>query len=170
MKNLNKFICTLLSVLLILTLFTGCSSNNQEDTPPDIPSGQEGSGETPPDMPDGPGGPGGTPPDKPNGQGGPGGMPPGGHSSSDISYTASVTISSSASESGKTYSSVTADESALMISTAEEVTITDPTVTKAGDSDGGDNCNFYGLNAAVLVKDGSNNYNRWKHFLICGWC
>ena len=169
MKNLNKFICTLLSVLLIITLFTGCSSNNHENTPPDIPSGQEGSGGTPsdkpdgqggpggtpPDKPDGQGGPGGTPPDKPDGQGGPGGMPPGGHSSSDISYTASVTISSSASESGKTYSSVTADESALMVSTAEEVTITDPTVTKTGNSDGGDNCNFYGLNAAVLVKDGS---------------
>ena len=28
-------------------------------------------------------------------------------------------------------------------------------MTKTGDSDGGDNCNFYGLNAAVLVKDGS---------------
>ena len=35
------------------------------------------------------------------------------------------------------------------------MTITKPTVTKTGDSDGGDNCNFYGLNAAVLVKDGA---------------
>ena len=35
------------------------------------------------------------------------------------------------------------------------MSITDPTVTKSGDSDGGDNCNFYGLNAAVLVKDGA---------------
>ena len=35
------------------------------------------------------------------------------------------------------------------------MTITDPTVAKSGDSDGGDSCNFYGLNAAVLVKDGS---------------
>jgi hypothetical protein len=42
-----------------------------------------------------------------------------------------------------------------MISTSEEVTITDATVIKSGDSDGGDNCNFYGQNAAVLVKDGS---------------
>ncbi|MDO4416476.1 MAG: hypothetical protein Q4C20_15495, partial [Erysipelotrichaceae bacterium] len=49
----------------------------------------------------------------------------------------------------------TADESALLISTDEEVTITNPTVSKTGDSDGGDSCNFYGLNAAVLVKDGS---------------
>ena len=43
----------------------------------------------------------------------------------------------------------------MLISASDEVTISDPTVTKTGGSDGGDNCNFYGLNAAVLVKDGS---------------
>ena len=42
-----------------------------------------------------------------------------------------------------------------MISTADDVSVTDPIVTKSGDSDGGDSCNFYGLNAAVLVKDGT---------------
>ncbi len=31
----------------------------------------------------------------------------------------------------------------------------DPAVIKSGDSDGGDNCNFYGQNAAVLAKDGA---------------
>ena len=46
-------------------------------------------------------------------------------------------------------------EDVEMTGAGQEVTITDPTVTKTGDSDGGDNCNFYGLNAAVLVKDGS---------------
>ena len=35
------------------------------------------------------------------------------------------------------------------------VNLVSPTVTKSGNSSGGDNCNFYGLNAAVLVKDGS---------------
>ena len=39
--------------------------------------------------------------------------------------------------------------------TSDEVTITNPTVTKTGDSDGGDNCNFYGQNAAVLAKGGT---------------
>ncbi len=34
-----------------------------------------------------------------------------------------------------------------MINTADAVTITNPTITKSGDSDGGDNCNFYGQNA-----------------------
>ena len=64
-------------------------------------------------------------------------------------------ITSADSQSGMTYSSTEADESALLISTSEEVKITDATVTKTGDSDGGDSCNFYGLNAAVLVKDGA---------------
>lgn len=95
------------------------------------------------------GGPGGTPPEG----GTPGGAP--GGSSSDITYTAATEITAADTQSGQTYASTTADESALLISTSDEVTITDPTVTKTGDSDGGDNCNFYGLNATVLVKDGS---------------
>lgn len=71
-------------------------------------------------------------------------------------HTGSVEIVSADTQSGKNYDSSIADESALLIATADDVTITNPTVTKTGDSDGGDNCNFYGLNAAVLVKDGSN--------------
>ncbi len=47
------------------------------------------------------------------------------------------------------------DESALIVNTSGDVTITNPTVTKTGDSNGGDNCNFYGLNAALLVMGGS---------------
>ena len=122
-------------------------------TPPDKPNGEGGPGGNPPDKPGGEGGPGGNPPDKPGGEGGPGG--PGGNGASDITYNAAVTISSKDSQSEKTYSSSTADESALLVATTEEVTITDPAVTKTGDSDGGDNCNFYGLNAAVLIKDGA---------------
>lgn len=97
----------------------------------------------------------------PDGMGG-GGNPPGGgfgggHSSSaDIDYKGSTEITSADSQSGQIYSSDTADESALLISTSDDVTIESPTVTKTGASDGGDSCNFYGLNAAVLVKDGSN--------------
>ena len=124
------------------------------DMPGEPPEGGEGPGGTPPgDPPDGNGGPGGTPP---GGFGG--GMPgggPGSSSSADIDYPAAVEITSADSQSGQTYSSTTSDESALLISTDADVTITDPTVTKTGDSDGGDNCNFYGLNAAVLVKDGA---------------
>ena len=117
---------------------------------PGEPPEDHGPGGTPPD---------GTPPDGVGGPGGPGGGMPGGapgsRSSADITYTAATEITSGDSQSGQTYTSTASDESALLISTADDVTIADPTVTKTGDSDGGDNCNFYGLNAAVLVKDGA---------------
>ena len=53
------------------------------------------------------------------------------------------------------FTSDTADESGLIVNTSDAVTLINPTVTKTGDSDGGDNCNFYGLNAALLVMGGS---------------
>lgn len=103
--------------------------------------------------------PGGNPPGKPGGNsgGGPGGGQggPGGGNSSSVTYSATVEISDSETQTGQTYSSSSSDVSALMISTDKAVTITDPTVSKSGDSNGGDNCNFYGQNAAVLVKGGS---------------
>ena len=81
--------------------------------------------------------------------------PGSGSSASSVSYSGAVEITASDSQTGQTYASSTADESALLISTSEAVTIENPTVTKSGSSSGGDSCNFYGLNAAVLVKDGS---------------
>lgn len=56
---------------------------------------------------------------------------------------------------GYTVNSTTADENTILVNTTDDVTITNSTVTKTGDSDGGDNCNFYGQNAAVLVEGGS---------------
>lgn len=122
-----------------------------------------GGGEVPPEKPDGemPGDPpeggfngeGKTPPG--GFGGGNGGGFGGGSSGADIDYAGATEITSAESQFGKTYTSDTEDQSALLIATADAVTIENPTVTKTGDSDGGDNCNFYGLNAAVLVKDGS---------------
>ena len=121
----------------------------EDDRPGDPPDGEKPGNPPDDERPDAP----------PDGNGG-GGTPPGGGfgggSSADIDYTASVEISSADTQAGKTYNSSTADESALLIATSEAVTIESPTVTKSGDSYGGDNCNFYGLNAAVLVKDGVN--------------
>ena len=128
------------------------ASDVSAEFPGEPPEG--GPGGTPPERPDGNGGPGGSPPEGMNGgPGGFGGGPSG--SSADIDYAGAVEISSADTQSSQTYSSTTSDESALLISTSDKVTITDPSVTKSGDSDGGDNCNFYGLNAAVLVKDGT---------------
>ena len=178
-KNLNKTMALLISASLAagLCVSSVAAENDSagtvqqteisEDTgnrPEGTPDGASGEfpgeppegGEmgTPPDKPDGNGAPQGNPPD---GNGGPGGGPGGapGSGSADIDYTGAVEISSGDSQDGQSYASSVVDESALLISTSEEVTITEPTVTKIGDSDGGDNCNFYGLNAAVLVKDGS---------------
>lgn len=93
----------------------------------------------------------------PDGKGGPGGAlggAPGGNSA-DIDYKGATEITAATSTSDQTYVSATSDESALLISTSDAVTIANPLLTKTGDSDGGDNCNFYGLNAALLVKGGS---------------
>ena len=105
---------------------------------------------TPPAAPDG------TPPAGDMGEPPSGGMPGGpGASSASVTYSGAREITAAATEQGQTYQSATADESALLIETSEAVTIADATVNKTGDSDGGDSCNFYGLNAAVLVKDGA---------------
>ncbi len=120
-------------------------------TPP-----EGGPGGTPPEGAPGgmppEGGPGGTPP-----EGGPGGMPPGGPGSSgaDIEYKAAEELSSAGTKRDLRCASSTADESALLISAADKLSIENLSVTKSGDSNGGDACNFYGLNAAVLVKDGA---------------
>ena len=135
MKKLKKAFCILLALAMIGSLCAcGSTTADTADT------GDTAAAEAMPQ-----GGPGG---------GMPGGAP-GSGSSADVDYAGAVEIVSADSQIGQTYASTTADESALLISTSDAVTITNPTVTKSGDSDGGDNCNFYGLNAAVLVKDGA---------------
>ena len=106
--------------------------------------GNSASGERPSAPPDGNG----------SGSGAPGGAP-GSSSSSSVIHAGATEITAAASQSNQTYTSSTADESALLIDTADEVTITGATVSKTGDSDGGDNCNFYGQNATVLVMGGT---------------
>ncbi|MBP5332283.1 MAG: hypothetical protein J6Y89_10575, partial [Lachnospiraceae bacterium] len=78
-------------------------------------------------------------------------------SDSSVTYDATETITSDTTETGKSISSDTADVSALIVS-GSTVTENGFTVSKTGSSDGGDNCNFYGQNAAVLAKDGAVLY------------
>ena len=135
----KQILAALLAALLALSALTACGSSNTGSTQSDTTAATEQSAMN------------GAPPDAPPGGfgGGPGG------SSADIDYTAATEITSADTQENQSYASTAADESALLISTSGEVTVTNPTVTKTGDSDGGDNCNFYGLNAAVLVKDGA---------------
>ena len=165
---MKRPLCLILSFILLFSAAAGFGSFSAfaagaPEAPGQAAPGEPPAGGMPGEPPEdhGPGGtpPDGTPPDGVGGPGGPGGGMPGGapgsRSSADITYTAATEITSGDSQSGQTYTSTASDESALLISTADDVTIADPTVTKTGDSDGGDNCNFYGLNAAVLVKDGA---------------
>ena len=132
----HRIVSLLLALLLAVSLPFGALAEGPGGNPPgDPPSGEMG-----------------TPPDGNGGFGG--GTPPGGSTSS-FEYTAATEITSADTQEDQTYTSETVDESALIVNTADEVTITNPTVTKSGDSNGGDNCNFYGLNAAVLVMGGS---------------
>lgn len=54
------------------------------------------------------------------------------------------------------YSSSKADENAILVYDKANVKISNVTVEKTGDSDGGDNTSFYGTNSAVMAKDGAN--------------
>ena len=169
---MKKFLAILMAMLL-LGMATLAGAEAPQGTPPgDPPTGDFGGGPggTPPDgtppgdPPSGDfgGGNGDTPPDGApsnfgGGNGGPGGGfggGPGG-SSADITYTAATEITAADTQTDGTYTSDTVDESSLIINTDAAVTITNPIVSKTGDSNGGDNCNFYGLNAAVLVMGGS---------------
>lgn len=87
-------------------------------------------------------------PAAPGGNGGPG-------SSSSFTYVGATEITAAQETTDGVYLSDAYDENALLIDTTEAVTLNNPTVTKGGDSDGGDNCNFYGLNAALLAKGGA---------------
>ena len=153
---MKKFLAIGLAFLLLFTSAAVFAEGEGGALPGEPPSGgmSGGPGGTPPDgMPGEPpsGAPGGNPPD---------GMPGGGFggpgSSADITYTAAVEITEADSQENQTYLSETSDESALIVNTGETVTIVNPTVNKTGDSDGGDNCNFYGLNAAVLAMGGGD--------------
>ena len=91
-------------------------------------------------------------------QGASGGMGrPGGPGSrnTNITYTGATELKAGTTEDSKTYKSEKTDENALLINTKEAVTIAQPIINKTGSSDGGDNCSFYGVNAALLVKGGS---------------
>ena len=153
---MKKLLSVVLAIALALTAFSAFAEETG-NTPPGDPPGEppEGfDGGNPPEPPEGFDG--SNPPEPPDGGFG-GGTPPGARSA-DVTYTAATEINgdtSSRSRIDETYTSETADENALLLSQAG-ITLENPTVFKTGDSDGGDNCNFYGLNAAVLIKDGAD--------------
>lgn len=84
-----------------------------------------------------------------------GGMMNGGNNSN-VTYTATKTVTEDSSIDGETYTSTTSNENGLLAEGDIDVTASNITVTKSGDSDSGDTSNFYGNNSAILAKDKAN--------------
>ena len=159
MKITKRAMALLMALVLALACGLGTSAENAPaDAPGDIAGeSAEGMPGNPPEGMPGqpPEGMPGNPPEGMPGEPPAGGMPGGfGGNASDFEYVGATEITAEASEAGGLYASTAADESALIVDTAEAVALVDPTVTKTGDSNGGDSCNFYGLNAAVLAMGG----------------
>ena len=94
--------------------------------------------ETPPAKPDGDSStPGGNPPD-----GVPGGEQGGPGNSTSVTATGATEITSDTTASGKSYTSSTASQNALLINGKVTATLSNVSVTKTGDSDGGDSQGF----------------------------
>lgn len=87
-----------------------------------------------------------------------GGMPGGSgmSKSGSIELTAKYNISSgSKSITSKTIKQTNADSSAVLVTNGASLKMTDTKITKTGDTTNTDSSNFYGLNAAVAVQQGS---------------
>lgn len=143
---MRKTILIIISTFLLSGSLMAQVGNDGENQSVERPQGQRPpKGHRPPGRP-------GERPGGPDGIGRPGGP---GSRSKDVTYSGATELKTAVTETGKTYQSNKTDESALLISTKEAVTISQPIVSKTGNSDGGDNCSFYGVNAALLVKGGS---------------
>lgn len=73
-----------------------------------------------------------------------------------ISYSGAKEITENAEITSGEYSSNEVDENAILVSGDIDVTIEDVEIEKTGDSDGGDNTSFYGINSAILAKSGAS--------------
>lgn len=139
--------------------FTGNSPGSSNFTPmqppnSNSPGGTSGSNNSLPPNP--PGGAGGTPPGNGTGQppsGNPG-QPGGSANASVTSGTAYYTIGDTESQSGLTITVTGQDKSGVIVTATGVLTLANSTVTTSGDSSSMDSSSFYGLNAAVLAKDG----------------
>jgi len=80
----------------------------------------------------------------------------GGGGSSSVSYSAVKEITSDEDITSGEFSSSNADENAISVSGDITATLSGITVTKTGDSNGGDNTSFYGTNSAITAKGGAN--------------
>ncbi len=80
----------------------------------------------------------------------------GGQNNSSVTYSSQKEITEDTEINEGSYSSTTKDENAIMVNEDVDVNISNITVNKTGDSDGGDSTSFYGTNSAILAKSGAN--------------
>ena len=82
--------------------------------------------------------------------------PPETNNNSSITYNAKKEIKSNEDINDGEYNSINADENSILVSGNISSTLSNITVNKTGDSEGGDNTSFYGTNSAIIAKDGAN--------------
>ena len=75
-------------------------------------------------------------------------------SSSNTSYSSAKEITSNETITEGNFKSTTKDENVILVSNSTSK-LSNITVSKTGDSDGGDNTSFYGTNSAILAKSGA---------------
>ncbi len=81
---------------------------------------------------------------------------PGQSSAQTASYNAVKELTEDTTLKSGSYSSKSADENVVMASGDIKASLSGLTITKTGDSDGGDNSNFYGTNSGIIAKDGAS--------------
>ncbi len=77
-------------------------------------------------------------------------------SGSNATYQAAKEITEDEEITSGTFSSDEVDQNAILVSGDIKATLSNITVTKTGDSNGGDNTSFYGTNSAIIAKDKAN--------------
>ena len=72
-----------------------------------------------------------------------------------VTYSAVKEINKDEDINSGTYKSTKSDENVISVSGNIKSTLSNITISKTGDSDGGDNTSFYGTNSAIIAKDGA---------------
>ena len=78
------------------------------------------------------------------------------NNNSSPTYSATKEITKDENITSGKYKSSKADENAILVFGNIKSTLSNITVNKTGDSDGGDNTSFYGTNSGILAKDSAN--------------
>ena len=81
---------------------------------------------------------------------------PGQSSAQTASYTAVKELTEDTTLKSGSYSSKSTDENVVLATGEIKAALSGLTITKTGDSDGGDNSNFYGTNSGIIAKDGAS--------------